>query len=295
MSGLGFGYRMGHWTDPQGRSGCTVILLPRGNVTSCDIRGSSPSSRELEHLHPDRKMTEVHAVVLTGASAFGLASADGVMEWLAERGVGYQTPIGVVPIVAAAVVFDTGAFIEDARPSPASGRAACDAATEDQVATGLVGAGAATTVGKWAGREHSVPGGLGIASASHGDARVSAVAVVNSVGDVLAEDGSVVAGTRSPSTGYVPMRPTDEGPTNTVLAMLVTKARLDKRDVRYLAARGSDGITIAVRPAHTRYDGDVVFASAIGGADDDPPDLDLLGQLATRAVADAVRNAVRRE
>lgn len=295
MSGLGFGYKIGHWTDPQGRSGCTVILLPPGNVTSCDIRGSSPSSRELEHLHPDRKMTEIHAVVLTGASAFGLASADGVMGWLAERDTGYQTPIGVVPIVAAAVVFDTGAFIVDARPSPASGRAACDAAAEDGIATGRVGAGAATTVGKWAGREHSVPGGFGIGSASHGDARVSAVAVVNSVGDVLAEDGSVVAGTRSPAGGYVPMRPTEEGPANTVLAMLVTEARLDKRDVRYLAARGSDGITIAVRPAHTRYDGDVVFASAVGGATGESADLDLLGQLATTAVADAVRNAVRPE
>ena len=293
MSGLGFGYRVGHWTDPEGRSGCTVILLPPGNVTSCDIRGSSPSSRELEHLHPDRKMTEVHAVVLTGASAFGLASADGVMEWLAEKGTGYVTPLGVVPIVPAAVVFDTGAFTPDARPSPAAGRAACEAAVETDPPTGRVGAGAATTVGKWAGIEHSVPGGVGIGNALHEGASVTALAVVNAVGDILGADGSVLAGTRAPAAGYVPLRPPEGLPTNTVLAMLVTQGKLDKRDVRYLAARGSDGITISVRPAHTRYDGDVVFASAVPAADDAPIDLDLLGQLATRAVADAVRNAVR--
>lgn len=293
MQGLGHGYRVGHWTDPELRSGCTVILMPPGNTTSCDIRGSSPSSRELEHLHPDRKMTEVHAVVLTGASAFGLACADGVMEWLAEKGIGYVTPGGVVPIVPAAVVFDTGAFTPDARPSAAAGRSACEAAEEDDVPTGRVGAGAATTVGKWAGRENSVPGGIGIGSAEHRGASVRALAVVNSVGDILAEDGSVVAGTRAPDAGYVPLHPPEEMSTNTVLALLVTEGRLDKRDVRYLAARGSDGITIAVRPAHTRYDGDVVFASAVPGPDDATVDLDLLGQLATRAVADAVRNAVR--
>ena len=294
MSGLGYGYKVGHWTDPEGRSGCTVILMPPGNVTSCDIRGSSPSSRELEHLHPDRKMTEVHAIVLTGASAFGLAAADGVMGWLAERGIGYQTPAGVVPIVPAAVVFDTGAFIEPARPTPEAGRAACDDAVEDGAASGRVGAGAATTVGKWAGREHAAPGGVGFGRASHEDTAVSALAVVNAVGDVLEEDGSVLAGTQAPHAGYVPMRPAEELGTNTVLALLVTEARLDKRDVRYLAARGSDGITIAVRPAHTRYDGDVVFASAVGGKGA-VADLDLLGQLATKAVADAVRNAVRPE
>ena len=291
--GLGLGFKVGHWTDASGVTGCTVILPPAGNVTSCDIRGSSPSSREIEHLHPDRKLTEVHALLLTGGSAFGLAAADGVVDWLAERGVGYQTPITKVPIVPAAVIFDLGAGDASARPGPDAGRAACDAAAET-AETGRVGAGTGGTVGKWAGFEHHSPGGLGIASADSDGLRVSALAVVNAVGDVLAPDGTVLAGTRAAEPTYRgPSRPADVPPMNTVLAVVCVEADLDKRDVRFLASRGSDGITVAVKPAHTRYDGDVVFAvAAPTGRPTPPEDLDVLGHLATQAVADAVRDAV---
>ncbi|MFP5352641.1 MAG: P1 family peptidase [Actinomycetota bacterium] len=290
---LGMGFKVGHWTDPSGLTGCTVVLPPSGNVTSCDIRGSSPSSREIEHLHPDRKLTEVHAILLTGGSAFGLAAADGVVDWLAERDVGYQTAVTKVPIVPAAVIFDLGAGEASARPGPEAGRAACDAADE-LVETGLVGAGTGGTVGKWAGFEHHSPGGLGIASASSGDLTVSALAVVNAVGDVLASDGTVLAGTRAADPVYRgPSRPADVPPLNTVLALVAVEGALDKRDVRFLASRGSDGITVAIRPAHTRYDGDVVFAvAAPNGRPTPPEDLDVLGHLATQAVADAVRDAV---
>jgi L-aminopeptidase/D-esterase-like protein len=287
------GFRIGHWTDGSGVTGCTVVLPPAGNVTSCDIRGSSPSSRELEHLHPDRKLTEVHAVLLTGGSAFGLAAAEGVVQWLAERDIGYQTAITKVPIVPAAVIFDLGAGEAAARPGPDAGRAACEAAAAD-AETGRVGAGTGATVGKWAGFEHHSPGGLGIAEATSDGLKVAALAVVNAVGDVLAADGSVVAGTRAPEPVYRgPSRPADVPPLNTVLALVAVEADLDKRDVRFLASRGSDGITVAVKPAHTRYDGDVVFAvAAPTGTPTPPEDLDVLGHLATQAVADAVRNAV---
>lgn len=292
-AGLGMGFRIGHWTDGSGVTGCTVVLPPAGNVTSCDIRGSSPSSRELEHLHPDRKLTEVHGVLLTGGSAFGLAAADGVVQWLAERDIGYQTAITKVPIVPAAVIFDLGAGEASARPGPDAGVAACEAAAE-VADTGRVGAGTGATVGKWAGFEHHSPGGLGIAEATANGLRVAALAVVNAVGDVLAADGSVVAGTRAAEPVYRgPSRPADVPPLNTVLALIALEADLDKRDVRFLASRGSDGITVAVKPAHTRYDGDVVFAvAAPAGAPTPPEDLDVLGHLATQAVADAVRNAV---
>jgi L-aminopeptidase/D-esterase-like protein len=290
---LGAGFRVGHWTDRSGETGCTVVLPPRGNVTSCDIRGSSPSSRELEHLHPDRKLTEVHAILLTGGSAFGLAAADGVVEWLAERGIGYQTPVTPVPIVAAAVIFDLGTGDPAVRPGPAAGRAACDAAA-DEVDAGLVGAGAGATVGKWAGFEHRQPGGLGIASVSREGHEVGALAVVNAVGDVLRADGSVLAGTTAPDPRYRSAPgPVADAATNTVLAVVAVRASLDKRDVRFLAARGSDGITSSVRPAHTRYDGDVVFASAAPSEREvTPRDLDVLGHMATEAVAAAVRAAV---
>ncbi len=287
---LGHGSSVGHWTDPTGLTGCTVILPPPGNVTSCDIRGSSPSSRELAHLDTDRKMKEIHGVLLTGGSAFGLAAADGVMTWLSERGIGYDTRIARVPIVPAAVIFDLGAGDPNARPTAAHGRAACEIASEGPVATGRVGAGTGATVGKWAGFEFGAEGGLGIGHATWGDQAISALAVVNSVGDVL-RDGQVVAGSSAPEPRHpFPPPPEPEGVTNTVLVVLVAPGVRDKRDARWLAQRGSDGVTIAVRPAHTRYDGDVVFS--IGCPSDVTPELDVLGYLAPQAVAAAIVDAV---
>ncbi|MDQ3915427.1 MAG: P1 family peptidase [Actinomycetota bacterium] len=292
--GLGHGWKIGHWTDPDARTGCTVVLPPRGNVCSCDIRGSSPSSRELTLLDSDRRLTEVHAVLLTGGSAFGLAAADGVVSWLAEHGIGYETRVTPVPIVPAAVVFDLGAGRHDVRPGPEQGRLACEAAVEGAPATGPVGAGAGTTVGKWAGLEHAVPAGFGFGVASEDGARAAAAAVVNAVGDVLGPDGSVLAGsTAPPGTRRFMPRPATPLPVNTVLAVVAVEGTFDKREVRWLASRGSDGITVSVRPAHTRYDGDVVFALAAPAPADAPPaELDLLGALATDAVAAAVRAAV---
>ena len=303
--GLGRGWKIGHWTDANARTGCTVVLPPRGNVCSCDIRGSSPSSRELPHLDPDRRLTEVHGILLTGGSAFGLAAADGVMSWLEEHRIGYETRAALVPIVPAAVILDLGTGSSEVRPGAEQGRLACDAAQEGVPDTGAVGAGTGATVGKWAGFEHAAPGGFGFAEARQEGARAAAVAVVNSVGDVLAEDGSVIAGSSAPrgalpfSSGAaaapesdVPTQPPSPA-TNTVLAVVAVEGTLDKRDVRWLAARGSDGVTVAVRPAHTRYDGDVTFALATPPPPGAPPaDLDILGVLATAAVAAAVRAAV---
>jgi L-aminopeptidase/D-esterase-like protein len=293
-SRIGWGFRVGHWTDPEARTGCTVVLPPRGNVASCDIRGSSPGSRELEQLDPRRRLTEIHAVLLTGGSAFGLAAAHGVMEWLEERGIGYETPVATVPIVPAAVVFDLRSAKGTARPGPAEGRAACDAASEE-VETGAVGAGTAATVGKWAGPDYSVPGGFGLGIAELPECRAAAVAVVNAVGDVLNEDGSILAGTRAPGPDDEAPLPVDQKvPSNTVLALVAVRANLDKRDVRWVAERGSDGVTKTIRPAHTRYDGDVTFAIAAPDPSGELADLDALGQLATEAVAEAIRAAVRR-
>jgi L-aminopeptidase/D-esterase-like protein len=291
---LGFGFRVGHWTDADAGTGCTVILPPSGNVTSCDIRGSSPGSRELEQLHSDRRLTEVHAVLLTGGSAFGLAAASGVVDFLEEHDIGYDTTIAKVPIVPAAVIFDLGAGRADARPGPREGRAACEAATDGPVETGRVGVGTGATVGKWTGREHAVPGGFGMAAVEERGLRVAALAVANAVGDVIAADGTMLAGSTAPEAELRPPLPEEQAvPTNTVLALVALQANIDKRDARWLAARGTDGITISIRPAHTRYDGDVVFAVAAPDATGTDPDLDALGVLATAAVAEAVRNAVR--
>lgn len=292
---LGAGFKVGHWTHPEAVTGCTVVLCPEGNVAACDIRGSSPSSREIPLLRPEAKLTEVHGILLTGGSAFGLAAADGVMSWLEERGIGYPTAAARVPIVPAAVILDASVADPSARPGPREGRAACEAASET-AETGSVGAGAGATAGKWAGFEHRVAGGLGIATLSRYGLSASALAVVNPVGDVMAQDGTVLAGTTAPDPVYRrPGAARDEALSNTVLAVVTVEATLDKRDVGFLAARGSDGVTVAVRPAHTRYDGDVVFAVAVPkGPLASRDDLDVLGHLATEAVAAAVRNAVVR-
>src|SRR5688572_9356555 len=221
---LGPGYRVGHWTDEDAQPGCPVVLPPRGNVTSCDVRGSGPGSRELILLDTKRRLTEVHGIVLTGGSAFGLAAADGAMRWLAEHDIGYETSFGLVPIVPAAVVFDLGEGRADIRPGQDEGRAACEAATEG-FETGRVGAGTGATVGKWAGRDDSSPGGLGAAELSEEGLTVRAIAVVNSVGDVIGDDGAVIAGTRAAEPAFEkPSTPPEEPPMNTVLVVATVSA-----------------------------------------------------------------------
>ena len=295
VSALSPGFRVGHWTAPGGETGCTVILPPAGNVSSYDIRGSSPGSRELAPLDLERQRTEIHGLLFTGGSAFGLAAADGVMAWLEERSVGFRTPIATIPIVPAAVIFDASAGQPEIRPGPAAGRAACENAVDSPVTTGRVGAGAGATVGKWAGHEYLVFGGLGIAAATDGDLEVRALAVANPFGDVMATDGTVLAGTTHPSPAYRPPPAQPETGWNTVLVVVTTIAALAKADVRFLAARASDGITRAVRPAHTRYDGDIAFAIASPagpGRVASAADLDRLAVLATDATAEAIRSAV---
>lgn len=296
--GLSPGFRVGHFTDAGGETGCTVVLPPPRNVCSYDLRGSSPGSRELASLDLERRATEVHGILLTGGSAFGLAAADGVMTWLEEHGLGYHTEIATIPVVPAAVIFDIGAARDHGRPTSRGGYAACDAAVDAPIGVGRVGAGAGATVGKWAGREFRSPGGLGLAVIERGDLSLAAIAVVNAFGDVIADDGSVLAGTTAPNPTFRPPPAPSETAvaSNTVLAVVTTNAALDKSQVRFLAARGSDGITKAIRPAHTRYDGDVVFAVAGRPPTGAPPgNLDLLAVLATEAVATAIRNAVKRE
>jgi len=292
---LGPGFLVGHWTSPDRGTGCTVVLPPPGNVCAYDMRGSSPGSRELGPLDLARPRTEVHAIALSGGSAFGLSVADGVMAWLEQRGTGFAVGEAVVPIVPAAVIFDASAADPAQRPGAAAGRAACGAADSGPVPQGLVGAGAGATVGKWAGLDYRAPGGLGVASVVQQGHRVAALAVVNAVGDVIGDGGRVLAGTAAPAPhmAFPPVEASIAGSTSTVLVIVTTQATLDKRQVYFLAARGSDGIATAVRPAHTQYDGDLVFAVAAPPSPDEPPaNLDVLGMLATQAVAQAIRAAV---
>lgn len=298
MDRLPEGFRVGHWTDARALTGCTVVLCPPRTVGSCDVRGSSPGSRELALLAPDKTMQEVHALLFTGGSAFGLAAADGVVRFLEERGVGYQTPWIKVPIVPAAVIFDLNIGSKEIRPTAESGYAACAAASEEIAQQGNVGAGTGATVGKWAGVETRMKGGTGFASITQGDLQVSVLAIVNSVGDVVNDDGTILAGARKSDGTWLgeldPLRSFARGKvaahSNTILVAIMTNAKLTKVEVNRVAQRGHDGMARAVKPAHTSYDGDVVFGLASGMIE---TSFDLVAEMGADATAQAIRNGVR--
>lgn len=277
------GIRVGHWTGSD--TGVTVVWAPAGTVGSGEVRGGAPATRETSLLEPTRLVDRIDAVVLAGGSAFGLAAADGVVRFLAERGQGFPTPGGPVPIVVAAALFD----LPVARaPGAEEGRsAAVDAGRAAPVAAGRVGAGRGATVGKWRGREHSVPGGLGTAAVREGDATVGALVACNPLGDVIGADGTVLAGSRAP--GGTPGFPVPTPFENTTLVVVATDARIGKGECHLLAQSAHDGLARAIRPAHTRYDGDFAAVLATGEVD---ASLDRLRVAATEVVAAAVRAAV---
>lgn len=279
------GVRVGHWTDPVARTGCTVVVLPEPNVVAAEIRGAAPGSRETALLEPGMRVEQVQAILLTGGSAFGLAAADGVMRALASEGRGHPTPAGPVPIVPAAVVFDLLVGDGSIRPGPAEGETAYRAAGDGPVEMGRVGAGCGCTVGNWRGVV--APGGLGSALERREDFAVGALAVVNAVGDVFTLEGTPLTG--GPAVPVVPaalLRPGEA----TTLAVVATDARLGRAELGRVAVRGQDALAACLRPAHTRFDGDAVFAVSAGGA---VADVDLVAEAAFAAVGRAIEAAVR--
>ena len=281
------GFRVGHSTGSH--TGVTVVLCPAGTIGSGEVRGGAPATRETALLEPGRSVEQVDAVVFSGGSAFGLGAADGVMAWLVEHERGFPTRGGLVPIVPSAAIYDLVVAGAE-RPNAEDGRAAvAAAAAASSLATGSIGAGRGATVGKWLGADHATEGGLGVARASVEGATIGALAVVNAVGDVIDADGRVLAGSAAPP-GTAPF---PEGPFDgeaTTLVVLATNARCTKGECHLLAQSGHLGIAHAVRPSHTRHDGDLVVAVAAGAAE---AHLDRLRIVAADVVAEAVRAAVR--
>ena len=305
------GFLVGHATRAGSGTGCTVVICPPGTRGGVDVRGGGTGTRELEPLAPLANAEGPSAVLLSGGSAFGLAAADGVVRWLEQRGVGRPTPIGVVPLVPTAVVFDASAGELGTRPGPDDGYAACDAASAGVPERGRVGAGAGAAVGKMRGREHATLGGVGYAAVTLADGvTVAAIAVANAFGDVLAEDGSILGGPHADSgellrsaelirkTAEVPRWAARPGE-NTTLACVCTDAAVDKRSCGILARVATAGIARAVDPAFTPNDGDVTFCLAAGKEPPPTPGpaaswtLTVLGTAAATVTAAAIRDAIR--
>ena len=301
------GIRVGHYTDAQNATGCTVVICEDGAVGGVDVRGSAPGTRETDLLAPTAMVDRVHAVLLSGGSAFGLAAATGVVDYLEENGIGIEFGGATIPIVPAAILFDLGLVTHRVRPDASAGYAACEAALNvdgSDVAEGSVGAGTGATVAKLLGRDRCVKGGIGTASIDlGGGVIVGAIVAVNAVGGVVDPDtGRIVAGPldddgetmldsmaliTSPDFETTRARPGE----NTTIGVVATNATLNKAQANKLASAAHDGLALAVRPAHLMSDGDTIFALATGQVD---PESDVdMNRLCAAAVVCVSRAIVR--
>jgi L-aminopeptidase/D-esterase-like protein len=285
------GVRVGHWTDVRAATGCTAVLFPDETVASGEVRGGAPATREFDLLDPHRLVQHVDAVVLSGGSAFGLAAAHGVMRWLEERGTGFVTAAGPVPIVIGMSLYDLAVGDSSVRPGPDEGYAACEDASRrstsgEPAPMGAIGAGTGATVGKWRGAAHRRLAGLGSVSVRHGELVVAALVALNAFGDVddpgrgATLDASLEAFETAVAAGFG----------NTTLGVVVSNARLDKAGCLVVAQGGHDGLARSLFPPHTRVDGDAMVAAATGRVE---AGLDLVRALAVVAVERSVRQAAR--
>jgi L-aminopeptidase/D-esterase-like protein len=298
------GLSVGHATDTVGMTGCTVILCDAPMIGGVDVRGSATGTREIELLRPTHLIQNVHAVLLSGGSAYGLDAAAGVMRYLEERGRGYDVRgIAVVPIVPAAILMDLGLGDPSARPDAGMGYRACEDAGSEGCARGNVGAGTGATVGKIFGMGYAMKSGLGTACIEmHGGMKVGAVVAVNALGDVRdPSTGQIIAGARDPrGAGFADTEKVMRGDVsttlfgflNTVIGLVATNARLNKEQVNKVAQMASNGIARSITPAHTSFDGDVVFALSSAESDIVAP-VSIVGSGAARAMSLAILDAVR--
>jgi len=296
------GIKVGHATDLEGLTGCTVVLCEKGAVGGVDQRGGAPGTRETDLLRPMHLVQEIHAILLAGGSAFGLAAADGVMRFLEERHVGFDAHVARVPIVPAAILFDLNLGDCSARPDAQMGYAACQAAHRGWVQEGNLGAGTGASLGKILGLARSMKSGLGTAAVSLGGGLiVGALVVPNPLGDVVSADtGEILAGVRKGRSNELASTLTVMRgmlgkaalrlASNTVIGVVATNARLSKEEVNKVAQMAQDGVARVVRPAHTMFDGDTLFAVATGHK---RAGVNLVGAYAAEVVAEAIVRGVR--
>jgi L-aminopeptidase/D-esterase-like protein len=293
------GIKVGHYTDLRAATGCSVVLSEGGAVGGVEVRGAAPGTRETDLLRPAHLVERVHAVLLTGGSAFGLDAAAGVVKYLEERGVGFDTIVARVPIVPAAVLFDLGIGDAKVRPDAQAGYEACVTATTGPIDEGNYGAGTGATVGKLLGMEQAMKGGVGTASLRMGSGIVvGAIVAVNSLGDVVDwSSGEIVAGARKPGGGFLDSASALRGNlgrdtasfANTTIGVVATNARLSKEQANMVAQLACNGYAYAVRPS-TMLDGDALFVLSTG---DDTGDVSAIGAVGAEVVAQAILRAVK--
>ncbi|MBA4421462.1 MAG: peptidase S58 [Anaerolinea sp.] len=303
---------VGHAQDIEALTGCTVILCHKGATAGVDQRGGAPGTRETDLLHPMHLVNKVHAILLAGGSAFGLDAASGVMRYLEEKGIGFDTGIVRVPIVPAAVIFDLAIGRSDIHPNAEMGYKACMDASSNSFLQGNVGAGTGATVGKLFGMNGAMKSGLGSATVEAGNGLlVSALVIVNAFGDVINPlTGTIIAGTRTLVKGPIKVGSGDyfadtlatmktlagktiltfAGKSNTVIGVVATNAKLDKEEINKVAQMSHDGLARVIQPAHTMFDGDTIFSISCGKL---PADVNLIGACAAEAFSLAVINAVQ--
>ena len=289
------GVSAGHYTDKKNKTGCTVVLIDgEDGVCGVDVRGSAPGTRETDLCRPINTVQHAHAILLSGGSAYGLSAADGVMRWLEQHGRGLDTGYARVPIVPAAVLYDLGTGSAHVRPDADAGFAACGNASSTPLKQGLCGAGTGATVGKAAGMPHAADGGFGTASLMIGDGVVVAACfAVNALGDIYDHtNGQHIAGMSGMPAYNAMKNPLDMSGRNTTIGIIGTNAVLTKEQANKLAAMGQDGIAMCVRPAHTMFDGDTVFAFGTGSK---PCDINAVLAAGAEVAARAIINAVTAE
>jgi L-aminopeptidase/D-esterase-like protein len=303
---------IGHATDPDALTGCTVILCRKGASAGVDVRGGAPGTRETDLLNPLNLVEKVHAIVLAGGSAFGLDAASGVMRFLEEQGIGFDTGAAKVPIVPAAILYDLALGSAKVRPDAEMGYRAAASASAEACPEGNVGAGTGATVGKIFGMKSAMKSGLGSSCLdAGGGVQVGALVAVNAFGDVVdAQTGSIIAGARSTQLGPLHLGAKDyftntletlrtftgrtvmgfAGKSNTVIGVVATNAQLDKAEATKVAQMAHDGLARVIRPAHTMLDGDTIFALSTGNKN---ADVTTVGAFAAEAMAQAIVRAVQ--
>ncbi len=306
------GIELGHAQDDEALTGCTVVLCRKGAVGGVDVRGGAPGTRETDLLNPLNLVEKVHAVTLAGGSAYGLDAAGGVMRYLEDHKIGFETGAARVPIVPAAILYDLSLGSASVRPDAEMGYRAASVASADEARQGNLGAGTGASVGKIFGQANAMKAGIGMASMDiGGGVLVAALAAVNVFGDVVdPQTGEILAGARSIKIG--PLKLGSPGyfadtletmksfagrtilnfatKANTAIGVVATNAKFDKAEATKVAQMAHDGLARAVRPAHTQLDGDTIFALATG---DKNADVSLVGAFAAEVFARAVVNAVR--